>query len=81
MKFTIPQKGDYLIGVSAENNARSIYDFDSDITVNIQPHVGSSMLFVIAGIFAFIGGVIVGYINNMQAINEILAEIDWSEGS
>ena len=73
IKFTIPQKGDYLIGVTAENNVRNVHGFNSPITVTIKPKVASTLPFLITGIFAFIGGVIVGYINNKEAVNESLA--------
>ena len=73
MKFTIPLKGDYLIGVKAENNAGRAHNFNAPISVNIQPKVASSLPLMITGIFAFIGGIIIGYINNKKAINETLA--------
>ena len=75
MKFTIPQKGDYLIGVTAENNARPTHNFTSGIGVTIQPKTASSVPFMITGIITFIVGVIIGYINNREAINEALAEM------
>ena len=72
MKFTIPQKGDHLIGVTAENNAGN---YTAPINVTIQPKVASSVAFMTLGIFAFIGGVIVEYViayvrNFMQEVNE-----------
>ena len=73
MKFTIPKKGDYLIGVTAENNTRGIYSFNNPISVTIKPKVASTLPFLIMGIIAFIGGVIGGYINNKEAVNETLA--------
>jgi hypothetical protein len=73
MKFTVPEKGEYLIGVSAENNARDIHAFNSNIKMTIQRKTASSLPFMIAGIFAFIAGVIIGYINNYATVNETLA--------